>query len=246
MYLKEKNMPHLFVPHLFGSQQCEKFFRQIRSFTTTYSTVANCSVKEILGRISKIQLLNEILYNNSSNFKFPSLGTHEKYPCAITLPTMAEIHDEVLKCKNYAIQDALKIGLIEQRNVKRFDFSCKVNPYTEVSTKKNRRSNKPQLSVIHQPKRIIQLKNIALKNFADKFLDKNVVENCPFVEVYSNSIKRIVVKKTSFCWMLRNDYAKLSSDRLERVKDIKRAKKKRKFCTYYPVKEFKAKKIVHK
>lgn len=54
--LKKNNMQHLFLPNLMESQACESIFRQIRSFTTTYSTVANCSVKEILQRISKIQL----------------------------------------------------------------------------------------------------------------------------------------------------------------------------------------------
>lgn len=161
IHLKKINMPHLFVPHLFGSQQCENFFRQIRSFTTTYSTVANCSVKEILGRISKIQLLNEIMYNNSSNFNFPSSGTNNFFiPAIADLPTLHEIHDEIQKCKNDAVQDALKLGLIEQRNAKKFDFSCKVNPYDEMSIAKKRCIKKSNTKIIHQPKQIVQLKNI--------------------------------------------------------------------------------------
>lgn len=83
-----------------------------------------------------------------------------------------------------------------------------------------------------------------LNNFAHKFDNKNVEENSAYVEVYSNSnsCKRIVVKKCSFCWLLRNDYAKLSSDRLERVKVIARAKKKRIAGIYNPIKKIKPKK----
>lgn len=53
-------MPHLFAPQYFDSQPCEGFYRMIRSFTSTYSTVANCTVKQILGRIHKIQLQGDI------------------------------------------------------------------------------------------------------------------------------------------------------------------------------------------
>lgn len=52
--LKENNMDNFFFPSSLDSQPCEGIFRQVRSFTTTYSTVANCSVKDTLERIIKI------------------------------------------------------------------------------------------------------------------------------------------------------------------------------------------------
>lgn len=63
LYLRKENLSNLFHTLLFGSQQCESLFRQLRSMTTTYSTVINCSVKEILERISKIHFQNEITQN---------------------------------------------------------------------------------------------------------------------------------------------------------------------------------------
>lgn len=35
LYLKEHNLPNLFLPHLYTSQTCESTFRQLRSFTST-------------------------------------------------------------------------------------------------------------------------------------------------------------------------------------------------------------------
>lgn len=154
---------------------------------------------------------------------------------------MQEIHDEIEKCKNNAMQDALKMGLIEPSGEKKFDFSCKINPYIEMSAVRKKRKNKSKVIVIHQPERMIELKNIQWKDFSDKFENKCVEENSPFVEVYRSTSKRIVVRKTSFCWVLRNDYAKISSDRLERVKSNARTKKRKNACLYNPVKKFKKK-----
>lgn len=45
-------------------------------------------------------------------------------------------------------------------------------------------------------------------------------ETSSYVEVFRDNFKqkRIIVKKTSLCWLLRGDCVRLSSDRLERVK----------------------------
>lgn len=46
MYLKKNNLIHLFSPKNFSSQPCESFYRQLRSFTSTNSTVVNFSKKK--------------------------------------------------------------------------------------------------------------------------------------------------------------------------------------------------------
>lgn len=71
LHLKDRNLPGWFSTNLYSSQPCESVFRPIRSFTSTYSTVANCSVKEILSRISKIQFQNEIVHKNAKHFVYP-------------------------------------------------------------------------------------------------------------------------------------------------------------------------------
>lgn len=75
----------------------------------------------------------------------------------------------------------------------------------------------------------VWLGQLCLKNYDYKFIDGKESENSSFVEVFRDNSKqkRIVVKKTSLCWLLRKEHVRLSSDRFERVKaDIKIKKRK--------------------
>lgn len=98
LHLKENDMPEMFLPFLYSSQPCEAFFRQIRSFTSTFSTKANCSMKEICGRIDKIHLLNDITEN--TNFIYPRACYKHKFPAqnAYELPTKAAIFEKIDLC----------------------------------------------------------------------------------------------------------------------------------------------------
>lgn len=127
LYLKRNGRDEWFLPFLYNSQPCESFFRQLRSFTTTYSTVANCSVKEILGRIKKIQLLSDISTNK--NFVFPRMKNSIQFPENIVfeLPTKEDILAEILKCQDHAAEYARNIGLIERSN-STSSFACGITP----------------------------------------------------------------------------------------------------------------------
>lgn len=57
---RNENCPDVFLPWLFSSQPCEKMFRQTRSMTSTYSTVVNYSLYDLMRRIDRINALNEI------------------------------------------------------------------------------------------------------------------------------------------------------------------------------------------
>lgn len=96
VYLKEKNMSKLFKPDLFSSQPCESLFRRIRSYTSTYSTVANCTVKEILDRMNKIQLQIDIPIHNAENYVYPresnsSDNTNTKLKCQLGAKYMIKL-----------------------------------------------------------------------------------------------------------------------------------------------------------
>lgn len=229
LYLKEKNMPEIFLPFLMESQPCEKIFRQIRSFTSTYSTVANCSVKEIVNRISKIQLQNEITHDCSS-FSFPRLGKKKNSVFTVPeLPTKEEIIQEIEKAKMCAQLDAVKIGLVRIKDLKTFDFSCKINIIQESEAKIRSQKEKKSAPELQQfTNNLYQLKGITLQNFAGKFKNKTIDERSSFVEIFANQRKRIVVKKSSLCWMLRKDWTKLSSDRLLRVQTNVEGQKRKK------------------
>jgi len=52
--------PYMFIPWHFSSQTCEELFRTTRSMTSTFSTVVNFTMKDILQRLTRIELLNMI------------------------------------------------------------------------------------------------------------------------------------------------------------------------------------------
>lgn len=224
---KKQNSPHLFLPTLFNSQHCESLFRQIRSISSTFSTVTNCTIKEMSQRISKIQLQSDIMSRFGSNFIFPRLNRSNKLEeiKVHNLPELYEIHSEIEKSKHDALCDAVELGLIRKNKAKRFDFACKINPYSKKRRPKQVRVRYTSSSI----SRVLDLNKINLKNYADKFIGKDVDESSPFLEIQNNFSGRKIYKKTMFCWLLRGDHERVSSDRLERVKIG--AKKKKTICS---------------
>lgn len=215
IHLKTINRPDLFLPHLFESQPCESIFGQFRSFTTTYSTKTNCTVKEAMSRISKIQLQNDVIHKTSPNFVYPRFGKQQNSNHTVPddLPTKEEIIAEIQKCQRDAIAKAKSLGLIPRRNHRFKDgIPCKLLPYDGNKIKKRNVWKKIKKAPIDPP----NFNNIQLKNFAHKF-DKEIEATSPYVEIITDDNKRIVVKKMSLCWLWRSDSRKMSNDRLLRV-----------------------------
>lgn len=220
IYLKKNNMDDWFLPFIFDSQACESFFRQVRSLTTVYCRVANCSIKEIIGRINKIQLLNDI--TNKSEFVFPRVQNKKNFSdkSIYTLPSEEEIIDTIEKSKQSAIEYAHQIGLLDEDDTHP-DLVCKLSPLVLAEKEKTipvnmRTPTFCEKKFLHT---LSQLRALTLKNYASNFIDE-IPEISPYVEVYNDGEKRVVVKKSSLCWLLREDPGKLSSDRIERVKGI--------------------------
>lgn len=55
---QDQHLDQHFLPWLFSTQPCEKLFRATRSMTSTFSTVVNFSLLDILKRIDRIHFLN--------------------------------------------------------------------------------------------------------------------------------------------------------------------------------------------
>lgn len=227
LFLRKNKLENLFLPLLFNSQPCESFFRQLRSFTTTYSTVVNFSVKEVLQRISKIQLQNDISSEKESGFIYPKelkqIDAHIRSK-VWDLPDEFEIVNMILKCKLRAIEDMKKLGIFnnKKKNIGSSCICC-VPPYMAKKKK-----NKEKISTIRKSTSSIalrqQLISLSLKNYASKLEGKPINETSHYVEIGNNK-KRIVVRKTSLCWFLRKECDKCSSDRRFRVMSSRKAKK---------------------
>lgn len=216
LYLKKVNKPELFIPSLFESQPCESIFRQIRSLTSVYSTVTNCTVKEATSRISKIQFQNKIMQLTSAQFIYPRLKNSPASQNTIELPSQDVIFKEIQVCQELAKCTAIKLGLVAKNKMKP-NYVCRINPTsakTDVQPVTEQNS-----SILNESIEILasDLKNIQLKNYASKVDRENISETSPYVEVECHGNKNVVVKKTSLCWLLGTEHKKLSNDRLRRV-----------------------------
>lgn len=223
LMVKLSDRPHLFLPELFSSQPCESTFRQFRSFSSTYSTVINSTVKESISRISKIQLQNEIMNTLSKNFTFPGLKTPSVTEDSNTfdLPSISDIINEIENCQRDAISTAKECGLISRKPAK--NYACNLKPHSLISNERVK-SLKPDPILLLQRLKYAQfdLSNIKLKNYEYKFDINEIDESSPYVSVVDDAGKQTIVKKTSLCWLLRDDCQKLSTDRSIRVRGEKK------------------------
>lgn len=209
-YLKDNNLPNLFLPHLYSSQACESTFRQFRSLTSTYSTVVNCSVKEILSRVSKIQLQNKIVHCNTSNFFYPKAKQQNDSSNIIhDLPTKSDIINTITECKIQALKTASHFGfkVLNEPSL----LCCEIPKLSLCKQKKVIGSKIKVNSMLNGLLKLNDLKNANLINFIRKH--PNPDDESPFVKLHEQK----VVKKMSLVWLLRSDYKKLSSDRIRRV-----------------------------
>ena len=90
-----------------GSQSCEQLFRILRSMTPTISTMVNFSLQEILEKIHKLQFLSSAESDESIVFprvKRRLLQLKEEVQATLSVPTIEEITQEVLKAKSDAIE----------------------------------------------------------------------------------------------------------------------------------------------
>lgn len=220
MYLERNKKPELFLPHLFDSQTCESTFRQFRSMTSAFSTITNCTVKEAISRVSKIQLQNEIMHKTSSVFVYPRMKkpTNAESKCIHPLPSPQEIYNEIVFCKKTAIVTATNLGLITKGNSRHKKLECKVNPHKPKVN--NIAKQLKSLSIREKPSlKMPSIQNIQLKDYTGKLNRTHIDERSSYAEIRSATGKKMLVRKTSLCWLLRKETRKVSNDRLLRVRN---------------------------
>lgn len=139
-----------------------------------------------------------------------------------SLPTADEINKEYLFCKQLAIPTATKLGLIEITNSVDEKCMCKINPLVFQNQTNEFQKRQVVPSVDSKSNafefKLADLENIELKNFDGKYKASDMSEAGPYVEIVCADDKKILVKKTSLCWLLGTDCVKLSDDRLLRVR----------------------------
>lgn len=222
IHLKNNNLDKWFIPFIFDSQACESFFRQVRSLTSVYHRAANCSVKEIIGRINRIELLNDIA--NRIDLKFPRMADRGDFPDSVVfeLPTKEQIHEKISECQEAALDYAFEIGLLDDDTDE--PILCQVQPLLPNPKNLNVDRNPQEVNQDTFERTMNQLKGAKLNNFAKKINDNDISESSLYVKVHNDGSRRKVFKKPTVCWYLRREPYKLSSDRIQRVKAPKETK----------------------
>lgn len=118
----------MFIPSLFSSQTCEKIFRATRSMTSTFSTVVNYSIKDIMQRLDRIKAVNNILNDLKDVVIFP----REQAKTALISAETAEsqFHDLLDTCIENLVLNALRDAI---KNICDLGIEIDDNSYNTVS-----------------------------------------------------------------------------------------------------------------
>lgn len=131
-----------FIPNLYGSQPCESTFRQVRSFSSTFSTVVNCNMLDIIHRVKKIQLQNDIIVNSKNEIKFPRF--EKKLTNTANRSSNQECHrfeslnsvtiiSLIEKARQAVISELKNLGI----DTSKLNFHCQVKPVFEEDISEN-------------------------------------------------------------------------------------------------------------
>lgn len=128
----EHGTPKFFCPDLYASQPCEKTFRQVRSFTSTFSTVVNFNMLDVIHRIKKVQLQSDIIADWKDDIKFPrfekKMSANENYSNTIDGLNRETIRNEIEKAKHFVTRDLKNFGI----DTSKLNFHCQVKPVLDI------------------------------------------------------------------------------------------------------------------
>lgn len=89
---RDLQKPELFLVDLTGSQDCEGSFRALRSMTSTFNTVVNFDIKEVLERAKRIQTATSIM-KRVDEYEFARNGKEKNS----FVPTKLLTDDEIIE-----------------------------------------------------------------------------------------------------------------------------------------------------
>lgn len=128
--LLKRNLLHL-IPFL-SSQNCERFFATLRTYTGMESLISNCSIKGFTSRANRIQLEEILMSKFCDKLKFPKLEARaHKQVKEPTILTNTEIETIISKAKIQAKLEALSLGMRCEINLKDITKEVKILENTE-------------------------------------------------------------------------------------------------------------------
>jgi hypothetical protein len=225
LLLKLKDEQELFLTKHFSSQPCEAFFRLLRSMTTTESTKINFSTLDVLYRINRVNLQNKIISTHQHLYNFPRYLKKNNFETNIKdLPKISM--DEIRVIVQEAEQEALGFAVMLEMNMTEINTRCEIKYVGNELTleESNQESdNDVEDDMTEETAQtddeddetdflVKSLKGpLTVKTFDHPVEDKT----SNFVEVIINQ-KKLTIKKSTLCWLLRTKPSKVSVDRLKR------------------------------
>ncbi|KAK4886217.1 hypothetical protein RN001_002488 [Aquatica leii] len=244
---KELHESHMFLPWLYSSRPCEKIFRQTRSMTTTYSTIVNYSLTDILRRLNRIKVINDITNDLGDSFCFPRkvnnrLGSGANIVHEI--PSTSTIICTLENAKQAARQDATALGMILNEQLYESSFEA-LTTKLSVATKYDENNSsdvsvadageitfgeqevsdnelyEDSLSHYEDDSSIFaNLEDLNIKDYCQKSTDVKTDNQTPYITIKLKNGKTKTIRKSSLCWFFSEKKKGLSSDRILRVRGM--------------------------
>lgn len=201
---RNKNMSHNFLITMFDSQTCEKAFRQLRSMGTTNFTKINISLYEVLHKIGRIEVQNDIAYSKFSDkeIEFPASHKKREKTKIFDLPSDNEITYTLEIAKQKAIENALVFGM----------YSDDIDNY-KVPSKLSIFDDDNEDDIYENEDNIHDYdSNDALEN---ENMDEH--EQISFTTFTDDDGVERTIRKSTLIWMYTEPGISISKDRLRRV-----------------------------
>ncbi|CAF4626489.1 unnamed protein product, partial [Rotaria socialis] len=213
--------------HLFNSQPCESLFRDARSLSSTFSTLANFAVKDFIGRSQKISILNQLKHNQSE--KDLSVPIPHKYKREYSLISSHRLDEiDTLDIE----QVILNVILNKNSRMINYSFPTENNTAEEFGLYEENDDNDVVNYAAGQPideilfdfqQDVVSSDDYDILNSTKSdFNGINIVDkiNPALTQSYfktkiNGNIKYLHAQPA--CWLQPNQITKLSSDRLSRV-----------------------------
>ncbi|KAK3911470.1 30S ribosomal protein S4E [Frankliniella fusca] len=230
---RESDLPMYFLFHLYSSQPCEMFFRLARSMTTTQSTVINFSMKDFLEKVRRIDILQYCTCKLANKLEFPKekrkklLGilTQEKLEASY-LPSDNEIRDIVMAAKAEIISELNNCGMKISQTTSLVRIKSYLESTLDIEDENRFNADDPVNYQADINEDDIPLNILAafpspsppsLDPFSDA-VDSTLPAHSIFVKISNSNSDFTKMKKSTFCWLLVNNGIKLSTKRLEKVR----------------------------
>ncbi|KAK3918789.1 Structure-specific endonuclease subunit slx4 [Frankliniella fusca] len=232
---RDEECPEDLLVHLFSSQPSESFFRYARSMTTTQQTVINFPMKDFLQKVRRIDILQHVSSVLGGKLEFPKdkrkslvgLLTADKLSSQ-NLPSNENIHDLVVEARTDALETLRNLGVspkISVTTIKSSILNCKIVDFDV----ENETASAPLVYDLVLDDDDIPLDILRAFPSPQTVEDLNVSrtsEENPFVPPTSSYVYLpkgpndfVLVKKSTFCWMLSSEGVHLSSERIHRVRE---------------------------